>query len=64
MIKRVLPIIHSLHTRCYGFQFSCADHSVHLAADLQVVMVFQTKGEKKNKTEDPNTHYQHFRQAK
>lgn len=31
MIKRVLPIIHSLHTRCYNFQFSCTDHSVHLA---------------------------------
>lgn len=46
IIKRVLPIIHSLHTRCYDFWFSCTDHSVHLVADLQVVMVFQKKEEK------------------
>lgn len=42
----MLPIIHSLHTRCYDFQFSSTDRSVHLAADLQVVMVFQKKEEK------------------
>lgn len=51
MIKRVLPFIHSLHTRCYNFQFSCTDHSVHLAADIQVVMAFQ----KKEKTQTENS---------
>lgn len=55
MIKRVLPIIHSLHTRCHDFQFSCTDRSIHLTADLQVVMVFQKKEEKKpkNQTQPP-----------
>lgn len=52
MIKRVLPIIHSLHTRCHDFQFSCTDRSIHLTADLQVVMVFQKKEEKNPK--NPN----------
>lgn len=55
MIERVLPFIHSLHTRCYNFQFSCTAHSVHLAADLQVVMAFQKKRRKKpkQKTQTP-----------
>lgn len=37
--------------------------SFNLAADLQVVMVFQKK-EEKTQTENSNTHYQHIRKAK
>lgn len=54
----VLPIIHSLHTRCHGFQFSCADHSVYLTADLQVVMVFHIKKANKTKKTHPISAYQ------
>lgn len=63
MIKRVLPIIHSLRTRCYDFQFSCTHHSVHLAADLQVVMVFQ-KREEKNPNRKPKCPLSAYQKSK
>lgn len=44
------------YTQDVDFQFSCTDCSVHLAADLQVVLVFKKKKEEKvpkQKTQTP-----------
>lgn len=47
--------MHSLHTRCHYFQFSCTDPSIRLTADLQVVTVFQELREKiQNLKKPPN----------